>query len=210
MHRNVVGSPAISDVQLLLAMKKSEVDPASALLRIGRPQGSRLDPVLRDKGSADQPTTQQRQEERGEDRAPSEHRRHPWVTRRRASLRVVGDHLALALDEVHLAQAPRELALLDLLREVGVAELLGELDATVAPRRLFTGPEEGRRPGPPRERVRDSVGLGYVKVNRPVVLMKVMLREAPVGWVPAVHARRPVAVRVRARVVDTVVVRRFS
>lgn len=118
--------------------------------------------------------------------------------------------LALALDEVDLAQAPRELALLDLLREVRVAEPLGELDATVAAARRFARPEQRRRPGSPRERVRDSVGLRYVKVNRPVVLMEMMLHEPAVRRIAAVHARRSVAVRVRAGVMDAVVVRRVS
>lgn len=114
----------------------------------------------------------------------------------------------LALDEVHLAEAPRELALLDLLREVRVAEPLGEFDAAVAPRR-FARAEQRRRLRPPGERIRDSVRLGYVKVNRPIVFMEVVLNETTVG-VAAVHARCAVAVRVRARVVDAVVVRRFS
>ena len=116
--------------------------------------------------------------------------------------------LPLALDEVHLAEASRELALLNLLREVAVAEPLGKLDATVAPR--FARPQQRRRPRPFRERVRDSVGLRYVKVNRPVVFMEMRLYEPAVRRVVAVHARCSVAVRVRARVVDTVVVRRVS
>lgn len=116
--------------------------------------------------------------------------------------------MPLALDEVHLAEASRELALLNLLREVAVAEPLGKLDATVAPR--FARSQQRRRPRPFRERVRDSIGLCYVKVNRPVVFMEMRLHEPAVRRVVAVHARCSVAVRVRARVVDTVVVRRVS
>lgn len=109
---------------------------------------------------------------------------------------------------MHLAEASRELSLLDLLREVAVAEPLGELDATVAPR--FSWPEQRRRPRSFRERVRDGIGLRYVKVNRPIVFMEMGLHEATVGRIAAVHARCAVAVRVRARVVDAVVVRRVS
>lgn len=116
--------------------------------------------------------------------------------------------LSLALDKVHLAEASRELALLDLLREVAVAEPLGKLDATVAPR--FAWPQQRRWPRSLGERVRDSIGLCYVKVNRPIVFMEMRLHEPAVRRIAVVHARCSVAISVRARVVDTVVVRRVS
>lgn len=117
--------------------------------------------------------------------------------------------LPLPLHELHLAEAPRELALLDLLREVTVGQSLGELDATIATW-WFARPHQRRRPRPLGERIRYSIGLRYVKVNRPVVFMEIRLHEATVCRITTVHARCSVAVRVRARVVDTVVVRRVS
>lgn len=200
----MIGPPAVGDVQFLLSLKEAKVDSAGALLRVRRSQRSRFYPVLSDQGSADQATAQQREEERREDGTPPKHGRHPWITGR-TSLGIVRDHLSLILDEVHLAEAPRKLALLDLLRKVLI---FGEFYST-----RFPGPEE-RRGGRSRslgKGIRYGVWLGYVKVNRPVILMEMGLNEATVvRRIAAVHARCSVAVRVRARVVDPVVVRRVS
>lgn len=119
--------------------------------------------------------------------------------------------LPLVLDEMHLVQTPRELAPLHLLREIVVGEPLGEFHATVAVARLFPGPRQRRRSRPLGERIRDGIRLGYVKVNRPIVFMEMrLLGEAAVRRVTTVHTRCPVAVRVRARVVYPVLVRRVS
>lgn len=91
LTRDVISSPAVSDVEFLLPLKQAKVYPASTFLGIRCSQGSCLHPVLRDQGCTDEASTQQGQEERREDRAPSKHRRHPWFTGR-ASLRIVRDH----------------------------------------------------------------------------------------------------------------------
>lgn len=88
--------------------------------------------------------------------------------------------LAVTLRKVHLVQAPGEFALLDLLQEVGVAEPLGELDAAVAARRRrrLGDASQQRRRGRLRslgEGVRDRVGLRHVKVDRPIVLVELLL-----------------------------------
>lgn len=87
----MIGSPTIGDVQFLLSLEKAEMNSARTFLRIWSSEGSRFHPMLRHQCGADQPTAQQREEERGKNRAPSKHRRHPWITRQ-PSLRIVWDH----------------------------------------------------------------------------------------------------------------------
>ena len=49
---DMIGSPAIGDVQLLLSLKKTEVNSTGAFLRVWGSQRSRLDPVLRHQSGA--------------------------------------------------------------------------------------------------------------------------------------------------------------
>lgn len=126
--------------------------------------------------------------------------------------------MTLTLREVHLVQTPRELALLDLLREVGVPKSLGELDAAIVTARLCR-PQQRRRGGfrSLGEGVRDRIGLRHVKVDRPIILVRLRMLHVKAATVDVrattgagVDARCPVAARVRVRVMHPVVVRRFS